>query len=277
MTLATETAEHLRQVARTVAFPPIAEIAVPATASRPCQDAEFGLVILEDGSAGAFYVWLDDTLHALGGIDLEALKGRLPADLLADVSHREIERRALGLGVMNAMTQSLFRQASFDVPNAASMGGMSFVKGDRVGMVGLFPSLSRRLHSDGVDLVVIEKREALLDDTGGLNVTLDASALEACNKVLITGSTLLNDSLAQTLTHCRHAERVAVIGPTASCLPDAVFAQGVHCFGGAKVRDLDALLHRRRSQLPWGDSVDKYLLDADSYPGVLALRAAAAR
>lgn len=271
MSIASESAERLKRIASLVEFPTIKCVAVPSASTNPCQDAEFGFVVLQDGSAGAFYVWLDDTQKVLGGDDFRELEGLAPAKLLAGVSHERLERRALALGVMNAMSQSIFTRARLELPGAASMGGMTFSTADRVGMVGLFPSLTRRLQAGRIAFVVIEKRAELIDVAHPFEVTNDVTRLAECNKILITGSTLLNESLAATLQHCVDAQTVAVIGPSASCLPDVAFSHGVHRFGGARIRNLDTLLERRRNGLPWGDSVQKYLLDARTYPGIAPL------
>ena len=159
------------------------------------------------------------------------------------------------------------KRAGLKLESSTSLGGMCFDSGDRVGLVGLFPSLVRQFLGVGVDFVVIERKQALLNPEAGYEISLDPARLKDCNKMLITGSTLLNRSLDEVLHHCRPASRVAVIGPTASCLPDMAFAAGVHSMGGIVVRDLPSLLKRQSNGAGWGDAVDKYLLDADSYPG----------
>lgn len=140
------------------------------------------------------------------------------------------------------------KRAGLKLESSTSLGGMCFDSGDRVGLVGLFPSLVRQFLGVGVDFVVIERKQALLNPEAGYEISLDPARLKDCNKMLITGSTLLNRSLDEVLHHCRPASRVAVIGPTASCLPDMAFAAGVHSMGGIVVRDLPSLSGRAMVQ-----------------------------
>lgn len=60
--------------------------------------------------------------------------------------------------------------------------------------------------------------------------------------MLSTSTVLLNDTLDVMLGHCRNARRLALIGPSAGCLPDALFARGVTFLGGNWVSDRDAFV-----------------------------------
>ena len=258
----------LSEVAEHMSFPAIDRVVWPRSKRNPCKSGEFALVVLDDRSAGLFYVWLDDTMERLVGIDPGELEGRDPAEYLSEGSHRGLERRALALGVMNAMSQWLFSRARISLGGSGSMGDLAFTSSDKVGMVGLFPSLAERLQQQGMQFVVVEKDAALREQYPQYTLSMNPQDLRGCTKVLITGSTLLNDSLDDVLAHCSGAQRVSVIGPTASCLPDALFRRGVHRVGGSRVVDLDLLLARQAADQPWGDAVQKYVLDRDHYSGL---------
>ena len=169
--IASLVARRLAQLAPAVNFPRVERIELPDSHSNPCKDAEFGLLVLEDGSTGLFYVWLDGISKALGGLDVTSFQGVTPESLLPHVSYPGIERRALGLGVMNAMTQYLLKRADYHLDATGSVGGTRFTANDRVGMVGLFPSLVQQLDSDGVEFIVIEKKHHLLGTQHPFEVT----------------------------------------------------------------------------------------------------------
>jgi uncharacterized protein (DUF4213/DUF364 family) len=96
-------------------------------------------------------------------------------------------------------------------------------------------------------LTVVELKAHLAGQRDGYRVTLDASALRHCNKVLSTGTLVLNDTLDDMLAHCRHAQWLALIGPSMGCLPDALFARGVTLMGGTWVLDGPAYVDALRS------------------------------
>jgi uncharacterized protein (DUF4213/DUF364 family) len=60
--------------------------------------------------------------------------------------------------------------------------------------------------------------------------------------VFFTGVTLVNHTLEGILKQARQDAEIAVIGPTASMLPEALFARGVRVVGGVWVIKPDELL-----------------------------------
>ena len=60
--------------------------------------------------------------------------------------------------------------------------------------------------------------------------------------LIVTGVTLLNHTLEDILRVARQDAEIAVIGPTVSTLPNAMFARGVRVVGGVRVKKPDELL-----------------------------------
>ncbi len=234
--------------------------------------ADFGLVILEDGSAGLFYVPREAPLSLLREATGKTTSGTPAWELGRDLACRDAGRRGLAFGAVSAITQHFLKRAGYEIPARHSM---DYTPRDHVGMVGLFPSLVNRLRQRGVPLTVIEQRTELLQSNTHFRVTLDPARLGACNKILCTAATLLNDTIDEILPHCAGAAWITVIGPSAGCLPDPLFARGVHAVGGSRVSDAHALLARMQAGEPWRDSVKKTVLTADQYPGIAALCARA--
>lgn len=232
--------------------------------------ADFGLVILDDGSAGLFYVSEEQPLSRLQTAVKGTPAGAPTWELARELNSHDAGRRALAFGVVSAITQYFLKHACYEMP---TWGGMDYTPQDHVGMVGLFPTLVDRLRQRGIPLTVIEQRTELLQSAANFQVTLDPAQLRACNKILCTAATLLNDTIDDVLPHCANATWITVIGPSAGCLPDPLFARGVHSVGGSRVIDADALLTRIQAGEPWRDSVEKYVLQVDQYPGFAALRA----
>ena len=269
MKIADELIESAQRIAHVIELPEIEAIILPNPGSAQLHDAEFAAVCLRDGSMGFFYTLLDDTMQRLHSeIDVDTWLGRSPLGLAQQYAAGDPLARSMGLGAINAITQSLFQHVGY-MPDTRtnSMAKMAFSQDDHVGMVGYFPPLVERLRARGVRLSVIEKKPELTQESDRFRVTLDAAELRACNKILCTAATLLNDSLDEILGHCAHAQRVALIGPTAGCLPDPLFARGVDAVGGSRVANPALLKARLRDQLEWAEAVEKYTIERDVYPG----------
>jgi uncharacterized protein (DUF4213/DUF364 family) len=73
-------------------------------------------------------------------------------------------------------------------------------------------------------------------------VERQSDVIPKANFLLITGTTLLTDSLEAILALCKPSAEVIVVGPTASIHPQALFERGATRLGGIRVSDADGLL-----------------------------------
>ncbi len=126
-------------------------------------------------------------------------------------------------------------------------------------------------------LTVVELKSELVQEAPGLTVTLDPARLADCSKIVCTSTALLNDSLDALLAHGRGAREFVIIGPSAGCAPDPLFARGVTGIGGAWVADASSLLARAERGERWGDATRKFSLRRDAWPGLDEIIGRAAR
>lgn len=245
----------------------------PPSAEVSANKGEFCALELDNGSLGLSYVLLDDTLARLRA-DGDEL-GLAGADALA-VARRyagaDAFGRTLGFAAANALTRCLYDRAGFAAPASRdSIGQMEPRAGEQIGMIGLFRPLLGRVLESGARLTVVELNPALAGEADGYRVTLDATELESCDKVVSTSTLLLNDTLDRMLGHCHQARWFAMVGPGAGCLPDALFARGVTLIGGNRIDDGPGFIEALRR----GESTSRYstksALTPDSYPGFAAL------
>ena len=145
------------------------------------------------------------------------------------------------------------------------MGLLSIEEGDRIGMVGLFSGLVDTIRKAGAELVIIERKEHLAQKYHALPITLDVTKLAACNKVLCTGTALLNDSLDDILAQCSQEAFISVVGPTAGYFPDPLFACGVDVVGGRVVVDSEEFLRRLAQRRRWTDTTRKTCFQKKNY------------
>lgn len=267
----------LERLAALGPLPRVKRLLLPPPGADGTHAGEFCAVELDDGSLGLSFVLLGDTLAQLRGGAGERLAAMPALELARCYAESEGVQRTLGFAAVNALTRHLFDRAGYAPPAAqGSTGDLALQPGDHVGMVGLFPPLVKQVLATGARLTVVELREDLVGAHEGWHVTLDPAELRGCNKVLSTSTVLLNDTLDALLGHCRGAERIALIGPGASCLPDPLFERGVATLGGRRVVDRDAFLRAFTSGGKWGAHAAKYVIARGDYPGVERLIAAAA-
>ncbi|WP_088283321.1 Rossmann-like domain-containing protein [Ideonella sp. A 288] len=232
------------------------------------KDGEFCAIELDDGSLGLSYVLLDDTLARLAsaGSDRQVV-GADALELAGRWRDGRGAERALGFAAVNALSRHLLDRAGRVPPDATdAIGGLDPQPGEHIGMVGLFPPLVRRVTACGARLTVLELREDLAGARADFTVSLDPAALADCDKVLTTSTVLLNDTLDAILAACSRARQVAMIGPGAGCLPEALFARGVTAVGGAWIVDRPGFVAALTRGEPWGGCARKTLWTAAQVP-----------
>jgi len=274
-TVAGDLVALLERLARQRALPRVLALHLPPPSADGTRAGEFCAIELEDGALGLSFVLLGDTLAELRGAPAQA--GMPSLALARRYAQAAGAQRALGFATVNALTRHLFDRARYEPPAAVgSIGDLDLHSGDHLGMVGLFPPLVPQVLATGARLTVVELRAELAGARDGWQVTLDASELERCNKILSTSTVLLNDTLDATLGHCRRAQRVALVGPGAGCLPDPLFARGVTLLGGSWIVDAPRLKAALNAGEPWGAFARKCAIGRNDYPGFDRLLADAA-
>ena len=179
-------------------------------------------------------------------------------------------KEMISLAAINAICQHVMRETNFAVDSTTdSLGLLSVSAGDRVGMVGLFFGLIETIKKAGAELVVIEKKDQLIQKFPNLPITLDATKLSTCNKILCTSTTILNNSLDEILAHCSPDAFVSIIGPTAGYFPDPLFARGVDVVGGRVVKNGTLFLQLLAERKRWGDATQMTCFQKETYAGII--------
>ena len=280
MSFATDLIIALEQATAGHVIPRVRALHLPPAEAAASKSGEFCALELDDGALGLSFVLLGDTLSQLGQAkDVDGVIGMDALQLAHEFARPDsgLEdpaaniRRSLGFAAANALSRSVMDRLGFAPPPAAdSLGGIVPKAGDHIGMVGLFtpllPQLLPQLAEAGARLTVIELNPEYLGDHDGYRVTLDAAALEACNKVLSTSTILLNHTVDSILAHCRQVSQVALIGPSAGCLAQPLFARGVSLIGGSWVSDRAGFIDALRRGESWGQFAYKFALTPADWP-----------
>ena len=258
------------RIAARLGNPRVRALHLPPPERAAAKDAEFCAIELEDGSIGFSYV-------RIGAIE-PLLRARPDAGAFAGMDAAELARgyaggdpagKALGFAAINALSQQLFSRANWTPPVADdSLGEIEPKAGEHIGMIGLFPPLIPRVNQAGARLTVLELRPELAREYAKFRVTLDPGELGSCEKVVSTCMVMLNDTLDAVLAACRNARHFAIVGPTAGCVPDPLFARGVDTIGGRRVVDAEGFRDAFRKGKKWGSFASKYVIARQDYPGI---------
>jgi uncharacterized protein (DUF4213/DUF364 family) len=249
----------------------VQRLVLPPLLENPGKEGEFCAVQLDDGAVGLAFTLLRGTLAALHE-RADDPRSAPAMKLVEGYATGDAAARTVGLATINALTHRLFARAGYVPPDSAdSFGSLALARGDRLGMVGHFGSLIAQARALGVAVTVLELRPELEHEEPGLVVTLDPARLAGCNKIMSTSTLLLNDTFERVSALWRDAEAVAIVGPSAGCPPDPLFAAGVSSVGTVWVSDANALLAHIAAGEKWTACARKVTILRKQYPGLDAL------
>ncbi|MBV9375733.1 MAG: DUF364 domain-containing protein [Alphaproteobacteria bacterium] len=177
------------------------------------------------------------------------LRGRPALDLAQEALGEHGIRRAVGIAAMNALADACWRRRPH--PEAELRLGVDAFDasemrlGDKVVVVGAFVPFLRELKRRRQPFLVLEQDPATLkpEELPFFRPADQArSVVPEADVVLITGTTLINDTLEGLLGAAKPSARVTMVGPTVSLLPDAFLRRGADILGTVRITEPDEFL-----------------------------------
>jgi len=177
------------------------------------------------------------------------LRGRPALDLAKEALGGHGIRRAVGIAAMNALADTCWRcrphpetelRLGIDAFDATEIR-----PGEKVVVVGAFVPFLRELKRRHQPFLVLEQDPATLkpDELPFFRPANEASTVvPEADVLLITGTTLINDTLEELLHLAKPAARVTMVGPTVSLLPDAFLRRGADILGTVRITAPDEFL-----------------------------------
>src|SRR5438094_786843 len=157
--------------------------------------------------------------------------------------------RGLGIAALNALADACWRRRPY--PEAELRIGVDAFDAaeirpaDKVVIVGAFVPFLRALKQRRQPFLVLEQNPATLkaDEMPFFRPAEEArTVIPEADVVLITGSTLVNDTLEDLLALKKPGAQVTVVGPTVGLLPDAFLRRGADILGSVRITEPDAFL-----------------------------------
>jgi len=177
------------------------------------------------------------------------LRGRRAADLLDEAVEQVGIRRTLGIATLNALAQLANENRVMEgfeiVEGLDAFAAAEVSVKDTVVVVGAFVPFLRELRKIGAKHWVLEKDPSTLKPHEMPHFREAERAPEIvpqADVLIITGTTLANDTLGELIALVKPSARIVVVGPTVTMIPDAFFERGCHILGGIRVTDADAFL-----------------------------------
>jgi uncharacterized protein (DUF4213/DUF364 family) len=177
------------------------------------------------------------------------MRGAPATIFLNQTNQREGIRRAIGIATMNALAALCWeRRPHPDVDLEVGIDAFDAADirpGQTVVVIGAFVPFLRELKRRGQPYLVLEQDKATLkpDELPFFRPAEQASSvIPSADVLLVTGTTLLNDTLEAILAAARPDACKAIIGPTVGLVPDPYLRRNCDILGGIKIDNSDEFL-----------------------------------
>ena len=177
------------------------------------------------------------------------LKGRGVRAYLEDIFSENILRRTLGIAALNALSTLVWEKKAHPeyelLLGADAFDEIDVKKYRKSVVVGALVPIIRKLMQENADFHILEKDSRTLKEREMpyyLPPERAGECVPEADLLVITGVTILNDTLPWLLAMAKKDAEILVVGPTASMLPDCLFSKGVTMLGGIQVTKADELL-----------------------------------
>lgn len=183
-------------------------------------------------------------------------------------------KKALGIAAMNALSATIWSRESPQeytiIKDKDALEGIEIKEDAYVVLVGALIPYLRLLKARKKPFCVLEMDPATLKaDEMPFYVPADKAPerIPMADTLIITGTTLIHDTLEGLLKMAKPSADIVLVGPTGSMLPEALFERGVKRVGGVMVIKpddlLDTLAEAGSGYHFFGKSADKIVIERD--------------
>ena len=208
---------------------------------------------LTDGRTGLAYVYrnyLGPTCGVLG--DAGKLELQPLAEIISGAESDNLLTAALGMAAINALADPEEIAVFPEKEEAVS----TFFTGQQVGMIGYFAPLVARAKAAGATVYAFDSQRAELPEV--YPDSEQEQHLPKCDKLVLSGTTLINKSLEQILGWVKPGAEIILLGYSTPLYPQIFAKRGISLLAGSFVpTNLQGTVHKVVAQAGGGKQLSK--------------------
>jgi uncharacterized protein (DUF4213/DUF364 family) len=171
------------------------------------------------------------------------------SEILKYALDTNVLKSAIGVATLNALSQLVIEsEVGKEYKVAKEKDGFDLLEikpDETVTLIGAFGPYIRRLKMMGNPFFIVEKNPQTLrsDEIEYFKPESEmAFAFEKSDVIIITGTAIVNHTIDTILSSITDGKRTAIIGPTASMIPNAFFKRGVDIMAGVRILNPDLMI-----------------------------------
>ncbi|NLA86305.1 MAG: DUF364 domain-containing protein [Clostridiales bacterium] len=215
--------------------------ALSIASQRIVKDVRAGLgytcVMLGDNSCGLAYTFRNELGECCSILsDAGGLIGKNAADIIPWAKNRNRLKAAIGLATINAVFNT--PKTEWDIGNVTT--ALDVRPHSTFGMVGEFRPILNEVRKK-TDSIYVFEQDVSEDSTLYASETIPQH-LPKCDVVVVTATSLINQTIDEVLSCCGNARQVCMVGPSTPLCPEVFGKYNVHLLAGSVVTNPHKML-----------------------------------
>jgi uncharacterized protein (DUF4213/DUF364 family) len=172
--------------------------------------------------------------------------GKISGKKLIELFSQNLDSKILDiirLAAINAVSAALIDKFNYTVIADKDPIELIDLGGDKtVCVVGAFHTYIRNIADTSAKLIILELNENAIPEEFRkyyIPAANTADVFQKSDVIIITGSTLANNTIDDILQKLPKNKKVILVGPTAGLIPDILFQHGIDIIGSTRVLDAD--------------------------------------
>jgi len=182
---------------------------------------------VSDGGLGLAYTAFDSKTHCTIISRGEEFEGRPASELLSLMTSEKPLYRSIGLALINALNHRRAMTLPEDRHNDFLFDLLRIRDGSRVAMIGFFKPLAAKLNAIGADVSVVDLGRQMGDLDAFISRLKDWP-----DAVIMTSTSLLNDTADRLLAASNPAVPLAMVGPSTPLVAEVFHHTPVQVLAG---------------------------------------------
>ena len=194
-------------------------------------------VMLEDNSCGLAYTFRNELGECCSILsDAGSLIGKNAADIIPWAKSRNRLKAAIGLAAINAIFNT--PQTEWDTGNVIT--ALDVGPNSTFGMVGEFRPILNEVKKKTDNIYVFE--QDVSGDSELYSGETIPQHLPKCDVVVVTATSLINQTIDEVLSCCENARQVCIVGPSTPLCPEVFCRYNVQLLAGSVVTNPQKIL-----------------------------------
>ncbi|MGD2096450.1 MAG: DUF364 domain-containing protein [Desulfobacterales bacterium] len=202
-----------------------------------CLGLGYTAVVTTDGGIGIAYTYFENKKSCMALNEAPDYEDRPATELLTKIKSDQPIERSMALALVNALNHENALKLPQDKDNTILFSEFSLQPGTRVAMVGYFGPLVKRLKQKKVPLEIMDASRGL-----GERNDFYAKLSSWADVLLLTSTSILNNTTEEILSHLHKKVKVALLGPSTPMVAEAFAHLPVHMLAGTVPLERDGII-----------------------------------